>query len=152
MITIQREIFMQTLGELKPILDLHYEELALNKDKVPLDPCYELYDFQESAGKLLFVTVRDDGELVGYFIGFVQPGLHYRTCLTCIMDIFFIEPGARGAAMLGLKLFRAVEVHLKEMGVQRWVMGSKKHRDASALFERIGAEPIETMFSKWIGE
>jgi hypothetical protein len=31
-------------------------------------------------------------------------------------------------------------------------MGSKIQADASALFKRIGAEPVETYYSKWIGE
>ncbi len=152
MITIQAESFMAGLTELKELLPFHYEELAMNKDKVPLDPCYELYQFQEEHNQLIYMTVRDDGKLVGYFIGFIQPGLHYRTCLTCVMDIFFIHPEARGKAMLGIRLFRALEKELKTRGVQRWMVGSKIKADASALFKRLKFAPIETYYSKWIGE
>ena len=40
MITLEVESFIECLPELKPILPIHYEELALNKDEVPLSPQY----------------------------------------------------------------------------------------------------------------
>jgi hypothetical protein len=49
-------------------------------------------------------------------------------------------------------MFRFVEAELRRRGVQRWFMGSKTHADASPLFKRIGATPVETYYSKWIGE
>jgi GNAT superfamily N-acetyltransferase len=151
MITCHVESFEERLAELQVLLPLHYRELALNQDKVPLSPRYGDYIDRERAGGLLFVTLRDAGELVGYFIGFIAPGLHYSTCLTCTMDIFYVHPEKRTGSA-GIRMFRFVETELRRRGVQRWFMGSKIHADASALFKRIGAEPVETYFSKWIGE
>lgn len=150
MITIMNESFEDRLIELQVLLPLHYEELALNQDKVPLSPQYNVYIERERAGGLLFVTLRDAGELVGYFIGFIAPGLHYSTCLTCTMDIFFLRKDKR-TGTAGVRLFRFVEDELRRRGVQRWFMGSKVKADASALFKRIGAEPVETYYSKWLG-
>ena len=135
---------------MKALLPLHYRELALNQDKVPLSPIYAHYIDREHAGGLLFVTLRDAGQLVGYFIGFIAPGLHYSTCLTCTMDIFYVHPDKRTGSA-GVRMFRFVETELKRRGVQRWFMGSKIQADASALFKRIGAQPVETYYSKWIG-
>lgn len=151
MITCAVESFKQRLAELQRLLPMHYEELALNRDKVPLSPIYERYIACERDGALLFVTLRDAGELVGYFIGFIAPGLHYQTCLTCTMDIFYVRPDKRKGSA-GVRLFRFVENELRRRGVQRWFMGSKIHADASALFKRIGAAPVETFYSKWLGE
>jgi GNAT superfamily N-acetyltransferase len=151
MITCHVESFEERLAELQVLLPLHYRELALNQDKVPLSPRYGDYIDRERAGGLLFMTLRDAGELVGYFIGFIAPGLHYSTCLTCTMDIFYVHPEKRTGSA-GIRMFRFVETELRRRGVQRWFMGSKIHADASALFKRIGAEPVETYFSKWIGE
>lgn len=151
MITCHVESLTEMLPELRPLLPLHYEELALNKDKVPLDPQYELYLERDAAGGVLLVTLRDAGELVGYFIGFVSPGLHYRTCLTCVMDIFYVRQDKRGGRA-GIKLFRFVEEELKRRGVQRWVVGSKCHMDASWLFELLKFERIEVYYSKWLGD
>jgi GNAT superfamily N-acetyltransferase len=150
MITCHCESFEERLTELQVLLPLHYRELALNQDKVPLAPQYHVYIERERAGGLLFVTLRDAGELVGYFIGFIAPGLHYETCLTCTTDIFYVREDRRAGAV-GVRMFRFVEAELRRRGVQRWFMGSKIHADASALFKRIGAEPVETYYSKWLG-
>lgn len=151
MITCHVESFEERLGELQVLLPMHYRELALNQDKVPLSPQYSAYIDRERTGGLIFVTLRDAGELVGYFIGFIAPGLHYSTCLTCTMDIFYVRADKRKGSA-GVRMFRFVEAELKRRGVQRWFMGSKVKADASALFKRIGAEPVETYYSKWIGE
>ena len=151
MITFEIELFTDNLPELKTILPLHYEELALDKDKVPLSPQYNIYEAREALGELLFVTARDRGELIGYFIGFINPGLHYSTCLTCIMDIFYIHPEHRGSNF-GFKLFDFVEKELKRRGVDRWYVGSKCHLDASWLFERLGFDRVEVTYSKYMGD
>ena len=148
-LSIQVESFKDTLEELKPILIPHYKELALDQDKVPLDPNYEIYFKREELGELLFVTCRLDGELVGYFIGFIAPGLHYRTCLTCTMDIFYVKKECRGHS-IGARLFGYVERELKSRGVDRWYVGSKAHQDASWLFEKLGFTRVEIYYSKYL--
>lgn len=150
MITIMQESFRATLPELLPVLPLHYQELALNQDKVPLDPQYDIYLAREDAGELMFMVVRENGALIGYFIGFVAPGLHYRTCLTLTMDIFFVTPEHRGGR-IGYSLFRAVEDEAKNRGVDRMFVGSKVHLDASFLFEKLGYERVEIYYTAWLG-
>ncbi len=152
MLTTQIESFEERLEELQTLLPMHYEELALNKDKVPLSPQYDVYIERERRGELIFVTMRDAGELVGYFIGFIAPGLHYSTCLTCTMDIFYIHPSRRSQGLPGVRLFRAVEKELKRRGVDRWFVGSKVKADASSLFEFLEFQKVEVYYSKWIGD
>lgn len=151
MITAHAESFMANINQLKRIIPLHYEELALNRDKVPLAPRWDVYEIQEARGELFFVALRDAGELVGYFIGFVAPGLHYETCLTCIQDIFYVKPDERGQTA-GKILFDFVESELKRRGVQRLITNSKNHFPAAWMFDRRGYEPIETIHSLWIGD
>jgi GNAT superfamily N-acetyltransferase len=151
MITAHVESFTERLEELKALLPEHYKELALNQDKVPLDPQYEVYLERDSQGGLLFVALRDSGEMVGYFIGFIAPGLHYRTCLTCTMDIFYVRADRRGGRA-GIKLFKFVEEELKRRGVDRWFVGSKCNKDASWLFEHLEFQKVEIYYSKWLGE
>ncbi len=150
MITAQVERLTERLEEMKPLFPLHWEELALNKDRVPLDPQYDVYLERDSRGEVLFVTLRELGELVGYFVGFVVPGLHYRTCLTLTTDIFYVRPDKRGRC--GVKLFREVEREAKRRGVKRMFVGSKCHKDASWLFERLGYTEVERYYSKWMGD
>ncbi len=151
MITFQLESFADRLEELKPILPIHWEELALNKDKVPLDPQYEVYIERENRGELMFMTCREDGHLAGYFVGVIAPGLHYKTCLTLTMDVFYIHPDYRGAGA-GWHLFKAVEKEAKRRRVQRMFVGSKMHKDASWLFEKLGYQEVERYYSTWLGD
>lgn len=152
MITAQIERFMASLPELRPLLPIHYEELGLNRDKVPLDPIFEIYGAREAVGELLYVTIREDGQLAGYFIGFVAPGLHFRTCLTLTMDIFYIVPDHRGNGG-GKLLFDAVRTEAIRRGVQRWFVGDKCHASfhAEKLFEAFGFEKVEHHWSLWLG-
>lgn len=147
MLTAQVEPFAPFLEEVKPLLPRHYDELALDKDYVPLDPCYDEYHRLDALGRILTVTVRDQGLLVGYFVGFVGPALHYKTLLQLSLDIFWIAPEHRGQ-MGGLKLFKAVEREAKRRGVGRMFVGSKCHKDASRLFEALGYTEVERYFSK----
>ena len=59
MITAQVETWHPFIEEIQPLLPLHYQELALNRDKVPLDPMYELYDAMDVQGKVLVVSLRE---------------------------------------------------------------------------------------------
>ena len=151
MITCQVEPFPPFLEEVKPILPILWEELALHKEKVPLDPQYNVYLERDAQGGVISVTAREDGKLIGYFVGFIAPGLHYQTCLTCTMDIFYVHPDHRGGGT-GYHLFKSAEKELKRRGVQRLFVGSKLHKDASWLFEKLGYEEVERYYSAWLGD
>jgi GNAT superfamily N-acetyltransferase len=149
MLTAAPEPFAPFLEEVMPLLPEHYAELALDQDKVPLSPQYGVYLDRDSRGEVLTIAMREAGELVGYFVGFVTPGLHYSTCLTLQLDIFWLRPDHRGKSG-GTILFEAVEKEAKRRGVQRMFVGSKSHLDASWLFERLGYTKVETHYSCWL--
>jgi len=151
MITAQVEPFVPFLEEVKPLLQGHWEELALNKDKVHLDPQYDEYLRKDSLGMAVVVTLREDGKLVGYFVGFVAPGFHYKTCLTYTMDIFYVHPDHRGNGG-GAIMVNCLEKELKRRGVKRIFMGTKCHRPSGWMFEKLGYEQVEIYYSKWIGD
>ena len=163
--TFSPESLTTVLPELKRHFGRHYLELALNQDSVPLSPLDDRYLAKDAFGEVVCVTGRERGAIFAYYVGFVGPGLHYSTCLTCTPDIWFVEPEKRNGTA-GVRLLKAVEAELRRRGVQRWLMGGKIARrggdeigrelrevrtDPSALFERIGAERIEVIYSKWLG-
>ena len=147
MITAHVESFEAVLDELKPLLPTHWQELALDKDEVPLDPQYDYYIKSEHLGQLMFITLREVGALAGYFIGFVAPGLHYKTCLTLHCDIWYVWPANRGNGA-GAVLLDAVEKEAKRRGVQRMFVGTKLHKDSGWLLQRLGYQEVERTFSK----
>jgi GNAT superfamily N-acetyltransferase len=150
MITFAVESLTERLEEMKPFFPLHYEELALDKDHVPLDPQYGIYLERDRRGEVLLVTARAAGEMCGYFVGFIAPGLHYKTCLTCTSDIYWMAPAYRGLNH-GRELFTFVFNELRRRGVQRVFLGTKSHASVSRLFESLGAPEVERYHSLWLG-
>jgi GNAT superfamily N-acetyltransferase len=151
MMTAQKECFAERLSELKVLLPMHYRELALNQDHVPLDPQYDIYIARENLGELMFIVLREAGEMIGYFIGFVAPGLHYRTCLTLTMDILYVHPERRKAGG-GVVLFDAVKAEAKRRGVQRAFVGEKVHAPIGKFLEAQGFELCERTYTAWLGK
>lgn len=150
-VTAQVENLTETLEELKPHFPAHWEELGLFKDKMPLDPQYDIYEKMDEAGQAFLATLRDGGRLVGYFVGFITPGLHYKQTLTCKMDIVYIDPAYRDAGN-GFLLFETVKAALTKRGVKLWWVGSKNHKPIEAFFRAFGFAQEEAYFAMWLGD
>jgi GNAT superfamily N-acetyltransferase len=151
MISVQEEQYPDIIETLKPLFPLHWEELGLNRDKVPLDPNYGEYLRRHHAGMVLMVTAREDGQLCGYSVNFIAPGLHYQRTLTLTTDIYWVKPDARGAN-IGVALFTEVLRLAKARGVRLIHAGVKEHFSAAWLFEKLGFEKIESYYHLWIGD
>lgn len=151
MLSAQVESLTEHLEEIKPLLPYHWKELAIFQDVMPLDPNYDLYLVRDGRGEVMFVTLREDGELVGYWISFVAPGLHYQSTLTCTMDILWVKPDKRGGDG-GFMLADCVKAEAKRRGVKCWYAGSKNHKEIAWFLERIGMEKIEEYFAMWLGD
>lgn len=150
MITAQVEDFRQNVQELRSLIPAHYDALSLHKEKgFPLSPQWQIYFDREARGELLFVTLRRDGRMIGYWIAFIAPGLHYSTCLTAQMDIWFIHP-EHIIGKAPVLLIKAVEHELKRRGVKLSFAGSKDHNPCGPFLERVGYERVETYYAKWL--
>lgn len=136
--------------EMQALLLAHWHEIALNKDVVPLDPNWGLYDTLEAAAVLHLTTARLDGALVGYAAYVIGPNLHYRSLIVAESDVFYISPAHR-RGMTGARLIQAAERHLIAVGVNKIVHRVKLHKDVGALFERLGHVPIERVYAKLVG-
>ncbi len=150
-ITYQVEAMHQCVDEMSILWDLHWNEIALDKARVPLDPDVTTFALMESLGQLVIVTVRNDAKIIGYHISIVRPHLHYKSSLTAYVDMYFLHPDYRGG-MVGVKMFKFVEDALKDRGVERIYSGTKLHKDMGKLFERLGYNETERLFVKWIGD
>ena len=147
MLTVQVENYTFCEPELQVAYPDHWRELAAAKD-IPLAPNYTAYRTLDAEGCVLLVTLRDGEKLVGYFIGFLFPELHYSSCLACTGDIFRVLPEYRKGQWAGSKLFAGVEKALRERKVQRWHVTSKLSNDSGALLRRRGFTAVEMHYSK----
>ena len=150
MIEFKEETFDQVIDEIKPLLENHYEEIALDRDVIKLNPDYDTYKKCCDSGLMKIITARDDGKLVGYLIAIIKYHLHYKDSLTAIDDIFYISKEYR-KGLTGVKLFIKTEEILKKYGVQRVILNTKLHHDVGAIFDRLGYKETERVFTKIIG-
>ncbi len=139
------ESFEACIPEFNNIAKIHYEEIAAHQDAFPLDLDYDRYISLEHAGILLFITVRIDGTLVGYYMAMVMPHLHCRSSLTAFTDYFYLLPTYRhGNAGIGLLRFTIHTV--RDMGVQQLFAACKLTHDLDPLMTRLGFTEIERVY------
>lgn len=151
MITYQVEFLSMCLDELKPLLTLHWEEVALNKDKIKLNPDYDAYLQMEKQGMCHTVVVRDDDKVVGYFICFIVNHMHYKDHKWALNDILFIHPDYRGGK-IAYKMFKFAEEKLKALGVSVIQLHMKTDFPFEPLAKACGYNKMEYNYSKFIGD
>lgn len=145
------ETIDQVLNDMTWLWDIHWQEIALDKAKVPLNPDVDTFRLLEDVGLLLIVTARDGEKMVGYHVSIVRPHLHYKHSLSAYADMYFIHPDYR-QGMTGVRLFKYLEEQLREKGVERVFQSTKLHKDVGKLFERLGYKETERLYVKWIGD
>jgi len=146
-ITYQQEFLVTTEKEARPLLEKHWEEIAINKDHIKLNPDWDAYADLEASGNLKIFTARNDGALVGYFVVFVRKHIHYKDHLFAHNDILFLsEPYRKGYT--GIKLIKFAEECLKADGVSVLTINTKTHRPFDGVLQRLGFNHVENIYSK----
>ncbi len=144
------EHFSEVIEEWRVLAVEHWNEIALNKDRIKLNPNWAAYEQTDKEGRWFCVTARDGTKLVGYFIGFVMPHLHYVDSMTLFYDIFYLKPEYR-KGRAGILLFKKVEEEAKLRGVEKIYVSTKLSHDMGKLFDYLDYTPIERVYSKMIG-
>jgi len=149
--TYQEESYAQVVDEIQPLIKSHWKEIASCKDKIKLNPNFNMYKTMNELGILRIFTVRDFGKLVGYFIVMCQPHLHYSDHVYAMNDIIYIDPEYRGST-IAFKLLRSVEKRLKKDGVSVLMINMKVYAPFDRLLEKLNFENTERVYSKYIGD
>lgn len=149
-VTFAVEGWFAVKDEMSHLWPDHWQEVAVNKEQIKLDPDLDTYAAFANAGMLHIVVARKEGEVIGYHFSIVRPHLHYRQSLSAFTDIYYIAPQYR-TGRTPLRLFEYVEKTLKARGVQKMFTGTKLSLDAGPLFEHMGWTETERLFVKMIG-
>lgn len=147
MITYQQESLVTVKADIIPLLEKHWEEVALNKEKIKLNPDWDAYANLEDAGILKIFTSREDGKLVGYFVVFVKSHIHYKDHLFCYNDVIFVDEEYR-KGFTSTRLIKFAEKCLKADGVEVMIVNTKRHKPFDSLLVWLGYKHIENLYSK----
>tara|TARA_R110000803_G_scaffold4407_1_gene14831 strand:- start:245 stop:700 length:456 start_codon:yes stop_codon:yes gene_type:complete len=151
MVKYQQEFLSQVQSDIEPLIELHWEEIALNQDKIKLNPDWDAYHNLEAESKLKIFTVRDGDKLVGYFVVLIGTNIHYKDHQFASNDIIYLHKDYR-RGFAGIRLIKFAEKCLKEDGVSVLVINTKTHKPFDKVLERLKFKPIERVYSKFIGE
>ena len=150
-ISCQQEFLNQVRSDAEPLIKLHWDEIALNQDKIKLNPDWEAYQKLEDDNRLKIFTARKSKQLVGYFVVLLGTNIHYKDHVFASNDIIYLHKDYR-KGFAGVRLIKFAEKCLKDDGVSVLLINTKIHRPFDKLLERLKFKPIERVYSKFIGD
>jgi hypothetical protein len=77
--------------DLPPLFERHYQEIARDKDVIPLAPDWDSYYAMDLQGTLHILTARWRGKLVGYIFNIVGWHQHYVTTRYAHTEMFWLH-------------------------------------------------------------
>ena len=144
---IAHECLANVKEDIKPLIEKHWELVALNQGSIKLNPDWEHYANLDASGALRIFTARDNGELVGYCVLVVSRSMHYKDHIFASNDVVFVLPDSRSGAT-GYNLVKYAEDHCRDNGVSLLNVNTKVHLPFDTLMLGMGFELIERVYSK----
>ncbi|MFQ3256858.1 MAG: GNAT superfamily N-acetyltransferase [Porticoccaceae bacterium] len=144
---LAHECLASVKEDIKPLLEEHWELVALNQGKIKLNPNWEEYARLDAAGVLRVFTAREDGELVGYCVLVVSRSMHYKDHVFANNDVTFVLPDNRAGAT-GYQLLKYAEDHCAKNDISLMNVNTKVHIPFDSLLVGMGFNLIERIYSK----
>ena len=144
---IAHECLASVKEDIKPLIEKHWELVALNQGTIKLNPNWEEYARLDAAGVLRVFTAREDSELVGYCVLVVSRSMHYKDHVFANNDVTFVLPDNRAGAT-GYQLLKYAEDHCAENDISLMNVNTKVHLPFDSLLVGMGFNLIERIYSK----
>lgn len=148
MITIQKEKILAAAEEMESLLQSHFDEVALHKDEIPLDPDWPRYVALEEHGICHLITARIDGKLIGYSVVFLSTHMQHASTMVADCDALYIHPAYRHGSKAGIRIIEYTEKFVKSLGAKKMVWHIKNAHDWSLVLYRKGYEDEEKIVGK----
>lgn len=150
-LSFQWESFRVVSKEVLPLWRLHWEEIALDRDTVPLDPDWDVYYDMELRGILHVLTARSrSGRLAGYVFNQIGTHSHYLSTRFAHTEMFWLHPHfRRGWLPVRMMLENLAGLRAREATVA--TINFKLHfQDARVgkLLARLGYEPTDIVMRR----
>ena len=151
MITAQiEELTRAGILEIESLVDKHAIEVSAHyKNGIPVNCNWSEYLNRQIRGEFIYITLREDAKLIGYFSAFLIPCLHYQA-LTLTLDAIYVKPDSRGHKG-GIMLMEVMKKEFKRRGAKVWRMGYKSEHAPfmEKLLDEFGFEPFEVHKVLW---
>jgi GNAT superfamily N-acetyltransferase len=157
MFEIKQESFIKNRPHLEILFEFHYKEVSRHfKQNIPLDPDWERYEEFENNNALVFLALRFNGYLVGYFNGVVNRSLHYKRCTQLTTDLIYVHRPFRGRMLdnrtgADLLIEKAKEIaKMRECSAFDCNFKFARSTHMKRLLERHDFEPFDAHYICWL--
>ena len=140
----EEEYTLELGSEVEGMLLDHIDEV--NQLRLPRKIDHIAYIRASNRGDLFILTVRKDGELVGYLGFSITDDTNYEARIAREMGLY-IKKEHRGGRT-AIKLIKKAEEILKERGVDAILLMTSKEKDVGSLFEYMDYREVETSYVK----
>ena len=144
MIKFLSESFREVREEALPFIESHAKESMIQGFTLDLNT--DLYDVLEDNGGYVFITARDEGELVGYCSYFVGNTPHNKNETYAQSDSFYLVPEHRKGWNFYRMMRYAKTLLMDDLGVDNLLAVFPVGNDLGPLFTRLGYEPIDWVY------
>lgn len=138
------EPLMVAYAEAGDLMQLHYEEIARNKQLLKLNPDMEKY--QRIKDNVLLVTARSDGRLIGYFLWLMFNHAHYKDVLVAEEDLHYLLPEYR-RGLTGYKFIKIACQIAFDHGADIISVREKIGHEHPAMMKRLGLVPTDITYT-----
>lgn len=145
------EDYYDVIAEITPLAYAHHEEVDLYQGKVLMDPDFDTYGMLQDSGVLKIFTLRNDNELIGYNIFYVQNHPHYKGTLWAGNDLVYIDPAFRNTGTTP-SFFNYCEESLRDMGAGVISYTMKVDKAFHSLMLLLEMDHAEQVYTKYIGQ
>jgi hypothetical protein len=134
----------------------HHAESSLEADlEFAIDE--EMYGALDKIGRLLIMTARAEGVLVGYITIIISKHPHYNAMCGFQDALFVSRPYRFGKGLaikeqVGVKLIEKALTHLRRLNVGRAYFRSPVSCDYSSILKRLGFAQIDSGYAITLGE
>lgn len=143
---------VEFLHEAEDILYRHWQELALNKDKIYLKPDVQRYVGLQKNNILHNIVVYKDNKIVGYSITLITPSLHYSDNIFAQVDVIYVDQAYRHST-IGARLLIETERQAKDNGAHVVLHHAKPYVPMIIKpLEKLNYQLYELMYGKYVGE
>lgn len=151
MITFRSETWEDVKDEFDELGRKNFEECNIADGKTIYSLNEPFFDWLGDMGLIQVTTAREDGKLIGYILNFLSPRHPLFDAFTSQQVGMYLLPEKR-KGMNGMKLLKADEAFLQQMGVQLGYRGDTIDKNLAPILLRSGWAKKEVFYTKWLGE
>ena len=139
--------YAEVNAKAKHLLAEHWDEVALNKDLMVLNPDEQRYLALEATGQFFALAAWDGDELVGYSGNFIGQHLHYAGLRYANNDVLFVAKDHR-ASPLGLRLIRETVAEAQRRGARLMLWHGKQDTPLAELLPKMDYKVQDVIYSR----